>query len=140
LSLAAKVRASEELFRTIFEDAPIAIYLANLDDNKLVRVNKTYCEMLGYTAAELLAKTFIELGHPEDSPKNIQVAHSLEQGEINSYQIELRQIAATGKIVWVNVTATLIRDGEGKPLYQLGMIENITNRKISAAALQASES
>lgn len=140
LSLAAKVRASEELFRTIFEDAPIAIYLANLDDNKLVRVNKTYCEMLGYTIAELLAKTFIELGHPDDSPKNIQVADSLERGEITHYQIELRQITATGKIVWVNVTATLIRDGEGKPIYNLGMIENITNRKISAAALQASES
>ncbi|MEG4274492.1 MULTISPECIES: PAS domain S-box protein [unclassified Microcoleus] len=140
LSLTAKVRASEELFRTIFEDAPIAIYLANLDDNKLVRVNKTYCEMLGYTAAELLAKTFIELGHPEDSPKNVQVADSLERGEITHYQIELRQITATGKIVWVNVTATLIRDGEGQPIYNLGMIENITNRKISAAALQASES
>ncbi|MEG4965539.1 PAS domain S-box protein [Microcoleus sp. B6-A1] len=140
LSLAAQVRASEELFRTIFEDAPIAIYLANLDDNKLVRVNKTYCEMLGYTAAELLGKTFIELGHPEDSPKNLQVADSLKRGEITHYQIELRQIAATGKIVWVNVTATLIRDGEGKPIYNLGMIENITNRKISAAALQASES
>ncbi|MEG4493385.1 PAS domain S-box protein [Microcoleus sp. D3_18_C4] len=140
LSLAAQVRASEELFRTIFEDAPIAIYLANLDDNKLVRVNKTYCEMLGYTAAELLAQTFIELGHPEDSPKNLQVADSLERGEITHYQIELRQITATGKIVWVNVTATLIRDGEGQPIYNLGMIENITNRKISAAALQASES
>ncbi|MEP6519325.1 PAS domain-containing sensor histidine kinase [Microcoleus vaginatus] len=140
LSLAAKVRASEELFRTIFEDAPIAIYLANLDDNKLVRVNKTYCEMLGYTAAELLATTFIELGHPEDSPKNVQVADSLKRGEITHYQIELRQITATGKIVWVNVTATLIRDGEGQPIYNLGMIENITNRKISAAALQASES
>ncbi|MEG4204199.1 PAS domain S-box protein [Microcoleus sp. Pol7_A1] len=140
LSLEAKVRASEELFRTIFEDAPIAIYLANLDDNKFVRVNKTYCEMLGYTAAELLAKTFIEIGHPEDNPKNLEVADALYRGEITSYQIEIRQISATGKIVWVNVTATLIRDGEGKPIYKLGMIENITNRKISAAALQASQS
>ncbi|MEP6486970.1 PAS domain S-box protein [Microcoleus vaginatus GB2-A3] len=140
LSLAAQVRASEELFRTIFEDAPIAIYLANLDDNKLVRVNKTYCEMLGYTAEELLSKTFIELGHPEDYSKNLEVAHYLERGETNSYQIEIRQLAATGKIVWVNVTATLIRDAEGKAIYKLGMIENITNRKISAAALQASES
>ncbi|MEG4210298.1 PAS domain S-box protein [Microcoleus sp. S13_B4] len=140
LSLAAQLRASEELFRTIFEDAPIAIYLANLDDYKLVRVNKTYCEMLGYTAEELLSKTFIELGHPEDNQKDIQVADSLERGEITSYQIEIRQLAGTGKIVWVNVTATLIRDAEGKAIYKLGMIENITNRKISAAALQASES
>ncbi|MCW6049910.1 PAS domain S-box protein [Lyngbya sp. CCAP 1446/10] len=140
LSLEAKVRGSEELFRKIFEDAPIGIYLANLDDHQLVRVNKNYCEMLGYTAAELLGKTFIEIGHPEDRPKKIQVAAALYRGEITSYQIEIRQIAATGKIVWVNVTSTLIRDGEGKPIYKLGMIENITNRKISAAALQASES
>jgi len=105
-----------------------------------VRVNKTYCEMLGYSAAELFGKTFIEIEHPEDRPKTNQVAASLNRGEIPSYQIEIRHISATGKTVWVNVTATLIRDGEGKPIYKLGMIENITNRKISAAALQASES
>jgi len=140
LSLQAQVRASEELFRKIFEDAPIAIYLANLEDNQLVRVNKTYCEMLGYSAAELFGKTFIEIEHPEDRPKTNQVAASLDRGEIRSSQIEIRQITATGKLVWVNVTSTLIRDGEGKPIYKLGMIENITNRKISAAALQASES
>ncbi|MCC3584348.1 PAS domain S-box protein [Microcoleus sp. PH2017_30_WIL_O_A] len=140
LSLEAKVRASEELFRKIFEDAPIGIYLANLDDRQLVRVNKTYCEMLGYTAAELLSTTFIEIGHPEDRQNNLEAAAALNRGEIPSYQIEIRHISATGKTVWVNVTATLIRDGEGKAIYNLGMIENITNRKISAAALQASES
>ncbi len=139
LFLEAKVQASEELFRKIFEDAPIGINLVNLDDHKLVRVNKTYCEMLGYTAAELLGKTFIEIGHPEDYQKNLQVAAALYRGEIPNYQIEVRQISATGQIVWVNVTATVIRDGEGKPIYNLGMIENITNRKISEAALQASE-
>ena len=139
LSLEAKLQASEELFRKIFEDAPIGINLVNLDDNKLVRVNKTYCEMLGYTAAELVGKTFIEIGHSEDNQKKSQVAAALYRGEITNYQIEVRQISATGKIVWVNVTATAIRDGEGKPIYNLGMIENITNRKISEAALQASE-
>ena len=88
LSLEAKVRANEELFRTIFEDAPIGINLANLDDNKLVRVNKTYCEMLGYTAAELLGKTFIEIGHPEDNQTIIQVAASLESGR--NYELSNR--------------------------------------------------
>ena len=140
LSLEAKVQASEELFRKIFEDAPIGIYLANLSNNRLIQVNKNYCEMLGYTAAELVGKTFIQIAHSEDSQKNLQAAAALNRGEIQSYQIEVRQISATGKIVWVNVTATLIRDGEGKPIYNLGMIKNITNRKISEAALQASES
>ena len=48
-------------------------------------------------------------------------------------------LAATGEIVWVKVRATIIRDAEGKGVYNLGMIENITDRKISEAALQQSE-
>jgi PAS domain S-box-containing protein len=139
LALEEKVRTSEELFRKIFEDAPIGIDLANLENHQLVQVNKAYCEMLGYTEAELLGKTFIDIVHSEDVPENIQAALALDRGEITSYQLEKRLISATGKIVWANVTATLIRDGEGKPIYNLGMIENITDRKISEAALQASE-
>jgi PAS domain S-box-containing protein len=139
LALEEKVRTSEELFRKIFEDAPIGIDLANLENHQLVQVNKAYCEMLGYTESELLRKTFIDIVHSEDVPENIQADLALDRGEITSYQLEKRLISATGKIVWANVTATLIRDGEGKPIYNLGMIENITDRKISEAALQASE-
>ena len=138
LALEAKVHASEEVFRKIFEDAPIGIDLANLENRQLVQVNKAYCEMLGYTESELLGKTFIDLVHPEDIEQNMQGALALERQEIRSYQVEKRLITGTGKIVWANVTATLIRDGEGKPIYNLGMIENITHRKISEAALQAS--
>jgi PAS domain S-box len=138
LALEAKVHASEEVFRKIFEDAPIGIDLANLENRQLVQVNKAYCEMLGYTESELLGKTFIDLVHPEDLEQNMQGALALERQEIRSYQVEKRLITGTGKIVWANVTGTLIRDGEGKPIYNLGMIENITHRKISEAALQAS--
>jgi PAS domain S-box-containing protein len=139
LALEEKVRTSEELFRKIFEDAPIGIDLANLENHQLVQVNKAYCEMLGYTESELLGKTFRDIVHPDDVQQNIQAALALDRKEIRSYQTEKRLITATGKTVWANVTATLIRDSQGKPIYNLGMIENITDRKISEAALQASE-
>jgi PAS domain S-box-containing protein len=139
LALEEKVRTSEELFRKIFEDAPIGIDLANLENHQLVKVNKAYCEMLGYTEAQLLGKTFIDIMHSEDIRENIQADLALDRKEVRSYQVEKRLITATGKIVWANVTATLIRDSQGKPIYNLGMIENITDRKISEAALQASE-
>ncbi|MGL5062022.1 MAG: PAS domain-containing sensor histidine kinase [Microcoleus sp.] len=139
LLLEAKVRESEELFRKIFEDAPIGIDLANLEDGKLVRVNKAYCEILGYTAAELLGKKFTDAIHPDDIVKNLEATSALARGETSSYRLEKRLISAANKVVWVNVTATLIRDAEGKPIYSLGMIENITDRKISEVALMASE-
>ena len=134
-----KVRESEELFRKIFEDAPIGIDLANLDDTMLVGVNKAFCEMLGYTEAELLKKTFIDITHPEDIDKNKLLAEAAEREEISNYKIEKRFITATGEIVWVNVTATIIRDAEGKAIYNLGMIENISDRKLSEVALRESE-
>lgn len=140
LSLEEKVQTTEELFRKIFEDAPIGIDLASLENRQLVEVNKACCEMLGYTESELLEKTFTDIVHPADIEQDMQKALALERQEIRSYQVEKRLITATGKIVWANVTATLIRDGEGKPIYNLGMIENITHRKISEAALQASAS
>lgn len=139
LLLEAKVRESEEVFRKIFEDAPIGIDLANLEDGKLVRVNKAYCSILGYTASEVLGKKFTDLVHPEDIEKNMEAVSALARGETSSYRLEKRLISATDKVVWVNVTATLIRGPEGKPIYSLGMIENITERKISEAVLMASE-
>ncbi|MCU0544114.1 MAG: PAS domain S-box protein [Oscillatoriaceae cyanobacterium Prado104] len=139
LLLEAKVRESEEVFRKIFEDAPIGIDLANLEDGKLVRVNKAFCSILGYPASELLGKKFTDLVHPEELEKNLQATSALARGEISSYQLEKRLISAAKTIVWVNVTATLIQSSEGKPIYCLRMIENITERKSSEAALMASE-
>ncbi|NJM60917.1 MAG: PAS domain S-box protein [Oscillatoriales cyanobacterium RU_3_3] len=139
LLLEAKVTESEEIFRKIFEDAPIGIDLANLEDGKLVRVNKAYCSILGYDASELLGKKFTDLVHPEDLEKTMQAAADLARGETSSYRLEKRLISAAKNIVWVNVTATLIQGSEGKPIYSLGMIENITERKVSEAALMASE-
>lgn len=137
--LEAKVKESEETFRKIFEDAPIGIDLSNLDDSKLVRVNKALCSILGYDASELLGKKFTDLVHPEDLEKNKQAASALVRGETSNYRLEKRLISAAKTIVWVNVTATLIQSSEGKPIYSLRMIENITERKVSEAALMASE-
>jgi PAS domain S-box-containing protein len=74
------LRESEERFRTAFEGAPIGVALvggvalSGLDRSHL-KVNRAYCEMLGYSEEELLAKPHSEIIHPddrEDSAKRIQ--------------------------------------------------------------------
>src|SRR5918999_300701 len=59
------LKESEERFRTAFEDAPIGVALVGLDRRHL-RVNRAYCEMLGYTEEELLAKSHPAIIHPDD--------------------------------------------------------------------------
>jgi PAS domain S-box-containing protein len=119
---------SDECFRRIFEDGPLGIAVVN-SDYRFIEVNKTLCEMVGYTEQELLALTFFDLIHPEDADKNVQLAQQLFNGERPSYEIEKRLIKKDGQTRWINLTASLIRDEAETPPNGLVMIEDITKRK-----------
>jgi len=95
--------------------------------------------MLGYTEQELIQHTFANVTHPEDVEMDVQRARQLLQGEIPGFRTEKRYITRSQEVIWGNLTASAIRDQEGKVLYGLGMVENITERKQTVALLQESE-
>jgi len=121
------LRNSEEHFRLLFEHAPIGIAMADLD-GRLTQANQVYCDMLGYSQAELTNKTFMEVTHPDDLTVNQALFNQALEGHLSSYQLTKRYLHRDGHVLWVNLTSSLIRDQSGKPLYSLGMIENITER------------
>ncbi len=129
---------SEERFRLAFEDGPLGMALVGLD-YRLLKVNKVFCQMLGYAEKELTALSFVDITHPEDVEKDVQLASRVFQGEIDSYNIEKRYLKKNGQILWGGLTATVIRDKDGNALYGLAMIEDITERKQAQAALRESE-
>ncbi|MDA0746834.1 MAG: ATP-binding protein [bacterium] len=130
---------SEERFRKIFEECPIGIALVG-NDFKLNRVNSAFCAPLGYTEQELTDLTFVDITHPEDINKDVQLAEKLFAGEIPSYQMEKRYFTKNGDIVWINLTASMIQDTGNASLYAIAMVENITERKrAEASLLQAKE-
>lgn len=115
-----------DVFQKIFVAAPIGIaYVA--PDYKIVKVNPALCAMLGYSEEELTAMSFIEITHPEDLDKDVELAQRLFEREISHYQLEKRYLAKNGDVIWINLTATVISN-EGK-IYGLGLIEDITERK-----------
>ncbi len=128
------LRESEERFRKFFEEAPIGISLVDVN-GKLLQLNKTYSEMLGYLEEELHQLTFADITHPEDLEKDLSYAQQLFKGEIPSYQLEKRYIKKNGEILWVNLTATMICEQDGKVRYGLGMVEDISARKRTQEAL-----
>ncbi|MBD2541139.1 PAS domain S-box protein [Coleofasciculus sp. FACHB-SPT36] len=130
------LRESEERFRKFFEEAPIGISVVDIN-GRLVKMNKTYCEMLGYPEQELSQLTFTEITHPEDVEKDWRYTEQLFTGELTRYQVEKRYIKKNGEILWINLTATAIYDREGNPCYGLGMVEDISERKRAEEALQA---
>jgi diguanylate cyclase (GGDEF)-like protein/PAS domain S-box-containing protein len=132
------LRASEERFRATFNQA--AVGLAHLDaDLRYVLVNKKFCDILGYSAEELLQKTAREISHPEDRDAANPDRTRLFAGEIDTFSVEKRYLRKDGSTVWVALTVSLVRDASGAPQYEVAVYENITRRKAIEEALKESE-
>ena len=130
--------ANEGRFRQAFDNAPIG--MAVIDFNfRFRRVNAALCRALDYTAADLLDQPLADITHADDVTRGTALTEQLLRGEIPSYRIEKRFIKRSGSIAWLDVTAVLMRDDDGVPLYGLAMIEDITDRKRAEEALRASE-
>ena len=131
---AALVEA-EARWRKAFADSPVAMALVTLD-MKLAEVNAAFCLLTGYDAAELTSMTFADITHPADVSLDVDLAERLFRGLIPSYEIEKRYITKNRNLVWVTLTASVVRDSEGAPMYGIGVMQDITERKRFAERLQ----
>jgi diguanylate cyclase (GGDEF)-like protein/PAS domain S-box-containing protein len=119
---------AEARFRSAFEYAPIGMGLASID-GRLVRVNRAYGEILGRPPEDLVGMTIRDLTHPGDWESNALQFRALVAGETDRYHVEKRYLHADGHIVWVTVSASCVRDDEGRPLHLIGQIEDVTERR-----------
>ena len=134
----AELAASEERFRQAFEFAGIGMALVALD-GRFRRVNRAMCEITGYTEAALLQKTFRDITHPDDLGADLALVGELVAGQRSAYQMEKRYFHRDGRVVWVRLTTSLVRDARGAPVHFVAQVEDITSAKTTAAALQKSK-
>jgi PAS domain S-box-containing protein len=132
------LQESEERFRLTIDEAPIGIALVALD-GRFVRVNRAFCEIVGYTSAELTELTFQAITHPDDLDTDRAAAARLIRGDIPRYQRDKRYLSKDGTIVDVMVNVSALRDREGTPRYFISQIEDIRERKRTHTALKESE-
>ncbi|MCL4500684.1 MAG: PAS domain S-box protein [Deltaproteobacteria bacterium] len=133
-----RLRDSEERFRAIFEAAAMGIALTGIDGGFL-SANKAFQDMIGYRVEELRGKSFQELCHADDRDKNLALFEELTSGQRNHFQMEKRYLRKDGQYFWGRVTVSLVKDFQGKPLYTIRMVEDISQEKESEEKLQESE-
>jgi PAS domain S-box-containing protein len=127
------MRLSEAEFRANFEMAGIGQVQTDPKTGRYLRVNSRFCEMVGYSAAELLTMTFLDITHPDDRAASMQHLLELLRNGVDKLSVEKRYIRKDGSIVWGRVTSTLVHDEHLRPLRTITMIENVTERKQSEA-------
>ncbi|BAU10935.1 two-component hybrid sensor and regulator [Leptolyngbya sp. NIES-3755] len=121
------LRESEERFRRAFNGAPIGMSLVSLTGH-FVRVNRTYCDLMGYTQEELFTRTFRDLTHPADKEEDWQGFQQMLNGEISAFQMQKRYITKQGEVVPVLLSTAPLRDETGRVLYVVAHIQDIRDR------------
>jgi two-component system cell cycle sensor histidine kinase/response regulator CckA len=132
------LRESESRFRGAFEQAMIGMAIT-AQDGRFLRANPALHTMLGYSADELLSRTFQSVTHPEDVTDNVELRDRLISGEIDGYRLEKRYVHKSGEVVWAALHVALIRDPAGAPQYFVTQVQDITAQKRAERALGESE-
>ena len=132
------VRASEKRFRAIFDQAPVAIALLDMQGRPIIS-NLSLSKMLGYTTDELSKMMFTEFTYPEDIDKDMIQFAALIDGKISGYSMEKRYIHKNGNLIWANLFVTTLNDTNGLPQEIIGMVEDITEQKQAEEKLINSE-
>jgi len=131
LKIERELRTSEERFHKAMDTAPIGMAIVALD-GKFIEVNKALCELVGYSKDELTHITFQQITHSDDLAIDVANSRKLIEGKIHLNQIEKRYIRKNGDVIWVQLTASLLRDSVSHhPLYFITQVQDITERKLT---------
>ncbi|WP_437603111.1 PAS domain S-box protein [Sorangium sp. So ce590] len=122
------LRESEERFRLSFENAPIGKGIIALD-GRFIRVNRAYCEIVGYAADELSKLRFQDITHPDDVDTDVGLVEQLRCGEIPRYQLAKRYIHKDGRVIPVILHGSVVRRADGEPIHYIAQVEDVTARK-----------
>ena len=120
---------SDAGFRAMFELSGIGMVQADTPDFRFTRVNQKFCEIAGYSAEELLTKTYIGLTHPLDRRRDMSELTRVLRGKAELWSIEKRCVRKDGSVVWVGVNGAVLRDDTGRAVKILAMISDLTASK-----------
>jgi diguanylate cyclase (GGDEF)-like protein/PAS domain S-box-containing protein len=131
------LREARDRIGSVFDHAPIGMAVVSLE-GRYLQVNRSLCEMLGYSEEKLRALTWQEITHPDDMEASLAYARRIKEDEIPKYHLEKRYLHVDGHTVWVSLSVSLVRDMEGEPLYFVSQLQDITGRKRAEEALKES--
>lgn len=133
-----EIAAAEARYRAIFEQAGVGVARVS-PAGPFLEINDRYCEILRRSREDLLGNGWKHLTHPDDLEADLSRFNAMLNGDLNGYSIEKRYRAPDGSDIWVNLNVGAQRDEDGKVLFFIPVVEDITPRKAAEAALRTKD-
>jgi PAS domain S-box-containing protein len=128
-----------DVFLRALDESPIGTAISG-PDGRWVHVNRAFAKIVGHAPEDLVGRRFEDVTHPMDVEHDREQSAKIERGELHAYQRAKRYIRKDGSVVFVRLFVSVARDADGKVLYRLAQVADITERIRADEALRRSES
>lgn len=123
------LKASEVHFRTLFEQAAVGVAEIDTLSGRFLAINRKYCDIVGYSEAEMLQLDFPSITYPDDLADDMAHMEQLKSGQIRSFNLEKRYFHKDGHLVWVDLTVSPMWSPGDPPDKNIAIVQDITLRK-----------
>ncbi|MEL7243473.1 MAG: PAS domain S-box protein, partial [Cyanobacteria bacterium J06573_2] len=124
------LREREEAFRAIFENAAVGIAQVSPEGN-FIKINEQFCQIVGYSQSELLTLNCSSITHPDSLADYLDFCEQIANNQIDVFSMEKAFITKDKQKIWTNLTASVVREPSGEIKYIIGVIEDISERKLA---------
>jgi len=118
---------SEARFRALFGQAPVGIGIGDVH-GRIYEVNDALMRMLGYSLEEFQARRVEDFMHADDAVEIWRDYAALVAGDLDEFRTEKRYLHKDGRVIWTNLSVSLVRSEDGAPVFQVAVMEDITDR------------
>ncbi|MEK8032600.1 ATP-binding protein [Ideonella sp. DXS29W] len=121
------LRSTEQRFKLLFDKVPVGVVFAE-KDGTILQPNACYCELLGYTEAELRGRRILDITPAEDAVEDEARRARLAARPREPLRYVKRYIRADGREVQVRVTATMLLDEQERPDKIVALVEDLSEQ------------
>ncbi len=133
-------REAEERFRRAFDDSATGMAVVGVEGARrdvVLDANESLSRMLGSSREALIgSRALTELLDPSHAAAVARGTARLLHSQETVHRCECRAVRQDGVRIWLDMTASLVRDAEGRPLYRLVQVLDVTDRKRSEERLR----
>ncbi len=124
-----ELRASEDGFKSLFDQAAVGVALADATTGRFIQVNRRFADITGRSPEELMGLAFAEITHAEDLDRYLETMQQMRTGDIREFTREQRYLRKDGAAVWVDVTVSVMWAPTEPPGHCSAVVQDITGRK-----------